>query len=439
MSIARMVSLAVLSLAVVVHAQELDRKQAGTLSRLSNQVTAAQTALDKYGPGKQPFNARLKEDFGRKLARFEEMLAPLPADQPEVKKEAEHLAAFKAALAAQSGELAKNEQAKEGELAAMIAALEGPDAETDRASLERLGEMFKSHERYDLTSFFFARWPTHEVIAELRGWAEAWPVTQKQFAELSAKYTPVVAYKGHLPGKTNIVHANFSIALNDAKRFYDDFRAAIEGFAKNAPGQVDKEGAALKAETDRAVSAQDYMAFIRPEGKIEQLRYRIVNLASVWQPFAPSVADGEKLVAHGKDLIEQSDAAAEKLAAVIIKENKGPQDKYAGPERAKLESHVRGIWAKRFPKESIIAVRFGAAAFERRVAWQYDSGLRAFVKSDNSTLPVWVIVKDGAKQAIMWFCTMHKEHLKGDTLGLTWIERPSKGPPPDRRLLVSNL
>jgi len=420
-------------------AQELDKKQAGALGRLASQVTMAQTTLDTYGPEKRVFTARLNEDFARKLAKFEEMLAALPADNADVKKEAEHLAAFKAALATQSAAFEGATKGKEDEKAGFMATLEGPQAEADLEALKQLVEMFKSFKRYELSFYLYSRWPTHQDLALLRSWSEGWPTTQKQLADLTTKYEAAAISKGRLEGKAAMARANFNIALREAKRNYDAFKAAIETFAKDAPAQVDKDGAALKAESEQAVAAKDFNAFIQNEGKIEALRYRVTNIAAVWKPLAPSEAEGNKVEARAKAMLAEGDATMEKLAELIMKENKGPKEKYAGADRAKLEAYVRGVWAKHFPKESIAAVRFGGSEFERSVAWRYDSAARAFVKSDSSALPVWVVVKDGPKQAIMWFSTLYKLHMKGDELQLNWIDRPSRGAPPDRRLLLSNL
>ncbi len=429
----------VLGTSLLAHAAELDKKQTGVLGRASNQITAALTSLATYGPDKRGLTTRLAEDFARKVARFEEMLAPLPADNEEVKKELAHLAELKKAVAEQTAALASDNAAKEGEKDSIRAALEGPEAAAELEALTQLLDMFKSAKRFELDFYAYSRWPTHSMVAELRSWAEGWSASQKKFAELSAKYEPIVAYKGNLGGQASMNQAKVIIALREAKQYFVPFKSNIETFAKEAPAQIDKEGAALKGASDAAVAGKDYNAFIQNEGKIEALRYRITNLANVWGPLAASDDERKKVEARSKALLTEADQEMEKLATLIIKENKGPKDKYAGSDRSKLEAYVRAAWAKKFPNETIVAVRFAGSDFERQVSWRYDAAARAFIKSDSSSLPVWIVVKYGAKQGIMWFAEVFKMHLRGDSLAMDWVDRSSRGPLPNQRLFLSNL
>lgn len=421
------------------NAADLDKKQAGIVNRLSMQVTAAQTALDTYGPGKRQYTARLNDDFARKLGKLEEMLAPLPADNDEVKKEAAHVDAFRKALAAQSAQLASGTAAKEGEKEAITATLESPEGQGELESLKHFGEMFKGYKRYDLDFYAYSRWPTHAMVAELRGWSETWQATQKRVADLRAKYKAIAEYKGQLGGKAAMAQANVISAMGDVTQGFDLFKSAIETFAKNVPAQIEQDGAALKQLSDAAVGSKNFNAFMQNEGKIEALRYRLANLATVWGPLAPSDDERKKVDARSKALLDEADTTMEKLATLIIKENKGPKEKYSGADRGKLEAYVRSVWTKKFSNESIVAVRFGAAELERLTAWKYNSSASAFVKVDRSSLPVWVVVKDGPNQAIMWFATLYKVHTKGDELELNWIDRSARGAAPDRRLFLSNL
>lgn len=76
-------------------------------------------------------------------------------------------------------------------------------------------------------------------------------------------------------GKASVNRGTMLPALRDAKKFFVDYRAGIETFAKDAPAQIERDGAELKLESERAVAAKDFAAFIQNEGKIESIRYRI--------------------------------------------------------------------------------------------------------------------------------------------------------------------
>lgn len=420
-------------------AQALDKKQSSTLNRLANQIGMLERSVEPYGPGKRELTQRQIDDFDRRVGRLEEMLAGLPPEQEDVKREAQRLAALKATLGAGAGALASKQRSQDEERATLSALLQGPTFEADLEALRQLDDMFDSASHYDLGFYIYRRWPTHTTLTQLRDWSQGWPAAQRRWAELSARYAPAVAHRGRLDGQAQMSQVKVAELVRRCEERYERFRDAIDAFAKGAPARIEKDGAELKAEAERAVAAKSWDAFIANEGKIEGLRYRVENLAAVWRPLASSEAEGQRVADRSRAILDEVDATMEKLAAAIIKENKGPKDHYRGEDRGRLEALVRAQWAKSFPKESVVAVRFCAEAFERHVAWRYDDGAHAFVKSDSSSLPVWVVVKDGAKQAIMWPATVHKQNLRGGELSFSWIGRPSRGAPPDRRLLLANL
>jgi hypothetical protein len=446
---------------LTAHGEDLTKPQDGLLKRMSKQASDIENTLKDE---KWRFTQRAAEDLDRRIGRIEQQLKTLPADHEAVKAELDHVAAIKKAIVdkfAAAGEaekastaaaeasanaekktladaVAAKEQAAKAQSDSVGAVFTTPEFADDLRLAKAAVEMFKSASRFEFSHYLYARWPTHEIIAETRGWTESWSDTRSKLAALVAKYDAATKAKVRLDGKVEMARVDMKIALDDLRRGQPIFEKAIEAFAAGAPAQLDKWAADLKAEANKAVAASDYMSFIRPEGKIEQLRYRCANLVTVYKPLVAE-AERAQLDAKVQGIEDDTEKTMAKLAEVIIRENLAPSEKYTRDDRKQLDGYVRGVWAKKFPKEEILSLRFAAATFERHTAWQFNPGANGMVKVDRSTLPVWVIVKDGPKQAIMWYATIVKQHMKGDTLELDWVPRPQKGAPPARRLLLSHL
>lgn len=417
---------------------DLDKKQAGLLSRTGTQLTNLEGQLDRYAANPTTYSERIDGEMKRRIEKQEEALKGLPGDDDEVKKELAHLEALKAKYAQVSGKLAAQKEAKAGEREEITALVTAPEFEADLTTVKNFAEMFMTPNRYEFEHYLFERWPGHEMVEEMVGWSQGWPETQKKHAALVAKYDKVAAYKGRLEGPVQQAQVGMLIALREAKERYPGFESAIAAFAKAAPAEIEKEAAALAAATKTAVEKQDFGAFTRWESALSQHRNRVQNIARIWAPLA-SPAERTRIEARVKAIDADTAAAAEKLTEVIIRENRAPADKYAKGDRAELEKYVRGVWAKKFPAESILAVRFPAEAFERQTSWQYRPELNGFAKVDRSSMRAWVIVKDGAKRAILWPTALYRLHMKGDSLELNWADRSSKGPPPTQRMLLANF
>ena len=106
------------------------------------------------------------------------------------------------------------------------------------------------------------------------------------------------------------------------------------------------------------------------------------------------------------------------------------------------EAHVykvKAAWKKAFPTETVLAVRLRAEAFARQTSWTFDPAANAMVKRDVSTLPLIVVVKRDAKEAVMWSAGLVRDHMRGDTTEVVWLPRPSRGPSATQRMLLTNL
>lgn len=419
-------------------ADELDKKQTGLLKRVDNQLTNLETALGRYEMEPRIFTERVDTDNKNRIAKLETQLAELPAEHDDVKPVLAHLAAVKAKHAALSAKLAGAQQASADENAAIAKLMEAPEAEGDLATLRDFVEMFHSSGRYGFDHYLYARWPSHEMIAETESWSQGWPSTKQKMAALGERYGKAVEYRGRLEGKASRMHTDILIALREAKAGYPGFEEAIKAFVAGAPEQIEKSAAQLKKAADTAVAKQDFRAFTVWESDVSQARYRVVNLARVYAPFA-SADERTKLATRVAAIEEETEKTAQKLAETIIRENRAPANAYAKDDRKAIESLVRSEWQKRFPSESIVGIRIPAEAMERKTAWVYEASMNGFHKLDRSSVLVWVLVKDGPKQVCMWPVTVSRLHLKGDTLSVGESSRPSKGAPPNQRMLLANL
>lgn len=421
----------------VAGADELDKRQAGLLQRIGFQITGFENNLGRYEGAPQTYTERVDNENKNRIAKLEAQLADLPADNEEVKAVLTRMSALKTKHAALSGQLAGSKQSAADEKAGITALMEAPEAATDLATLKDFNEMFQSHRRYGFDHYLYGRWPHHSIIAETESWSQGWAETKKKMAALIEKYGKAVEYRGQL-GSASRMHTDIAIELRHAKTNYPTFEKAVTDFIAGAPAQIEKQAAALKKAAETAVAKQDFQAFTVWESDVSQARYQVANLARVYAPLA-SPEERTKLAARVAAIEEDTDKIAQKLAEAIIRENRGPANAYAKDDRKAIESAVRADWGKHFPSESILSIRIPGESMERQTAWVYDSSANGFRKIDRSSTLVWVIVKDGGKQACLWPVTVYRLHMKGDALAVGESTRPSKGAPPNQRMLLANL
>ncbi|MBX7098254.1 MAG: hypothetical protein K1X89_11120 [Myxococcaceae bacterium] len=415
----------------------LDKKQQGQLKRANNFIDTIQKTLDGYTSDGRQLNERTSGELQKRYERVAGDLAALPADEPEVKEAAAHLAGLKANLDKAVGALAATTQAAADEKGAIIALVTGPDAARDLATLRADAELFSESNLYALDSYLWRRWPTHSDVQAMKSAVGSWSKTQAEYQALESKYRAAAGYRGMLGGEASRSHTDLNLALRDCQDRYQPFADAVANIAAHAPEELEKEAAALKSAADTAVAKKDHTAFTANEGAIEAMRYRIANLAAVYS--ALGKGDADKVLARAKQVEDELVSKMEALAEVIVQTNTDPADRYAGNDRADLERFVRATWAKPFPKDQVLGVRFTEGAFARRTSLDWDQSATAWVKHDASSLPLWVVVKDGNDRAILWHATLRRLHLKGDQLELEWATRGSRGAAPNQRLLLANV
>jgi hypothetical protein len=120
----------------------------------------------------------------------------------------------------------------------------------------------------------------------------------------------------------------------------------------------------------------------------------------------------DKFVAIEANLKKQADS----LKELIIRENRLPEDNYAGIDRISVVNVAKSGWSGQQKDAEILAVRLPADSWSRETKWFYSNGTWYF--SDRSKLQVRLIVADhdNARQAIDRPVTVIKDHQRGDIM-----------------------
>lgn len=420
-------------------AAPLDKKQASTLKRAQGQITNVDQQLERAIAGGRGglLTERVEGDLTRRIQKLRELIAPLPAGDAGVAAEAARLKQLEAKLAAKIAARQKVEAAAAAVADGVRALLTAPQFEADLAKLTAWREMARSAERYDVDHYLFARWVDHPELAELIAWGRQWAQVQRAYAALKVTCAAALTAKPK-PPITEQVIALQEVADADADADLAAFGAQLTAFTAAAPARVAADGKALAAAIAAARTQQRFDAILDPDGEIQALRNRLVNLPAVYASLVGK-ADGDKVIAAGRAAEDAAAAAIDGFATELVTTNRAPADLYAGDERAALEAKVKAAWKKAFPTETVLSVRLRGEAFARQTSWTLDPVSNTMTKRDSSTLPLIVIVKRDAKEAVMWAAGLVRDHMRGDVVEVVWLPRPARGPSATQRMLLANL
>ncbi len=422
-------------------AAPLDKKQASTLKRAQGQITNVDQQLDRAVSAAASrgglLTERVEGDLTRRIQKLRELLATLPAGDAGVAAEAARLKQLEAKLAAKIAARQRAEAQAQAVADGVRAQVTAPRFAADLAKLTAWHEMAQSAATFDVDHYLFARWVDHPELAQLIAWGRQWAQVQREYAALKATYAAALVAKP-MPPITQELIALREVADADADAALAEFGAQLTAFVAAAPGRIDADGKALAAALAKARSQARFDAILDPDGEIQALRNRLVNLPAVYASLVGK-AEGDQAIAAGRAAEDAAAAAIDGFAAELVTTNRAPTDLYAGDERAALEARVKAAWKKAFPTETVLAVRLRAEAFARQTSWTFDPAANAMVKRDASTLPLYVVVKRDAKEAVMWPAGLVRDHMRGDTTEVVWLPRPSRGPSATQRMLLSNL
>jgi hypothetical protein len=121
------------------------------------------------------------------------------------------------------------------------------------------------------------------------------------------------------------------------------------------------------------------------------------------------------------------------LATQIVNDRKVPLDRYKGPDREQALSLTLAAFKKVFPGKKILANGVYGNNWERQTRTEWDG--TAWVKSDYSTLGVWIIADKGDDRATIYSSNVFKNHMKGDAVTAYGF----KADAPGRDMLKSHL
>ncbi|MBL8625707.1 MAG: hypothetical protein JNK64_30625 [Myxococcales bacterium] len=422
-------------------AAPLDKKQASTLKRAQGQITNVDQQLDRAVSSAASrgglLTERVEGDLTRRIQKLRELLATLPTGDAGVAAEAARLKQLEAKLAAKIAARQRAEAQAQAAADGVRAQVTAPRFAADLAKLAAWHEMTERAEAFDVDHYLFARWVDHPELAQLIAWGRQWAQAQREYAALKATYAAALVAKPIPPVAQELI-ALREVADEDADAAMAAFGAQLAAFVAAAPARIDADGKALAAAIAKARAGKQFNAILDPDGEIQGLRNRLVNLPAVYASLVGK-AEGDQAIAAGRAAEDAAAAAIDGFAAELVNTNRAPDDLYAGDERAALEARVKAAWKKAFPTETVLAVRLRGEAFARQTSWTFDPAANAMVKRDVSTLPLYVVVKRDAKEAVMWPAGLVRDHMRGDTTEVVWLPRPSRGPSATQRMLLTNL
>lgn len=192
------------------------------------------------------------------------------------------------------------------------------------------------------------------------------------------------------------------------------FRDKAVEFQKATPPAVRE---ALAAADELAVRGQ---AEQRPAFFTGGVRQRL-DTARQWLAAYAAIrgAEDADVVALQKevDAVQlRVDAIAATLAEKILAEARPPEDLYRGSDRAALEAQVRAAWAKAYPQDEVLGVRFPMAAWKRAQTSTWYPTSRSWQHTDQSVLRVTFLVRTSPEIATSYPAYLNKDHLSQDSI-----------------------
>lgn len=298
---------------------------------------------------------------------------------------------------------------------AMIDPAKFPDFDQDRKRLQGLSS------DYGLDWIFT---DNRARVAELYNQRQA---AQEELVRIAKAYQRLMQQQTDM-GKA--IESTGNSALGSFKEFDDKIVEQKEALPKS----IREDLAEAQKMGDQAVAEQKPMWFTGgvPQ-RMEWAQDKLALLKVIDQEAGPAVA--KEYDATKARLAKQADT----LKALIIKENRVPNDAYAGNDREAVIKVAKSGWAVQQKDAKILKIVIPAEAWARETKWTYSNGTWYF--SDRSKLQVRLIVADhdNPKQAIDRPVTVIKDHEKGDTMIGVPFRSFDEALQPDDYYLIENV
>lgn len=198
---------------------------------------------------------------------------------------------------------------------------------------------------------------------------------------------------------------------NGFLRNHADFVAAAEAERQALPASIREDLAQARQYAADAVAEQKPLWFT---GGIPQVMGFAEDKVALLEAIDP--AAGASLRSEIDQTKAQLREQADSLRELIIRENRMPEDRFAGDDRDKAIATAKSAWKVQQDEFEVLAVRIPAEAWNRETNWTYSNGTWYF--SDRSRLQVRLIVADheNPELAIDRPINVWKDHQKGDTM-----------------------
>jgi len=395
---------------------DLNSKEKGKVRHAVIQLDQMVKRMDEAAKvGKE----RAEEKFSECDKRIETAktdLAGLPASEPDVQAATTRLEELTRTLAAKRNELNAAEAARDADVQAFLKAVgDGKELEAEEAVFKDL---------FGINGFNGQ--PDDDLAA--------WPKARADFDAFETKYG-ALAQK---VGKTMAAQKGW-IPYNAAKDAYARLNEERKELLKDGPGRVQqfiaeakKQNASLATVQSNFVGIQ--MSVERALGNGDRVAITYDTMCKDLPGYQPGLRESIKKVE------QELDSQALKYAEKIIAENQPKKTTYNGSDRSQLDSLIRAAWAKEYPQEKILAVRFDGD-WSRAAGYRWEeSGLR-WVKYDRSSITFTVYVQGKeAKYAIAHGAAANKDHLNGDKVTAGAYDRAAPNRlVPSRTVLVTKL
>jgi hypothetical protein len=397
----------------------LDHKSAKAINYLANTIQNLTNELSRDGA----LTDRNKPRFQRQIGEVKEGLAKFPADNVVVKGLLEKARAVEARLGGLENARAAEKKAAAETDARIQGMLDHPSYAKDTQRIAALVKVWKERYLWDLNGRYLGTpWDTSSY-EQAREAARQWTAQHKEWQGYCEKYAELAE------SRRRGTHGVWPLKSDSS--YLQQYSAAIAVFLASGPGQVSTAAAQARALAKKAVSEKDHRAFSGWNSDIRSKLARTQRIAELL-----ILLGGPDHRGVGKTLETQLAEEEEKLAEVIVAENRAPKEAYTGEDATLLRSFVVQQWSKHFPKEEVLSVRFPSETLSRTVAWRWDSGRKQHYKVDHSDMWIRVLVKQG-EEAVIYRAIVRRLHLEKDRLILRW-ERPSRISP-SSRMLVKNI
>lgn len=267
-----------------------------------------------------------------------------------------------------------------------------PEFEADRKRLSELSRMY-ADENWLQTDRSFAAAALNEAEAAK---AECIRIAQK-YSRLMQQRTP--------QGVT------IESVGNGFLKNHSAFLAAAEAEGKTLPESIRTDLAQAREYAAEAVAEQKPLWF---SGGIPQVMGFADDKLMLLEAIDPEAA--EILKDEIKQTRKQIQKQADSLRELIIRENRMPEDRFAGEDRDKAIETAKSAWTVQQEEFKLLAVRIPSEQWKRETKWSYSNGTWYF--TDKSRLQVRLIVADheNPELAIDRPINVWKDHQAGDSM-----------------------